>query len=230
MVNISDEGNSSEVIATYILKELGYEILYSAGLEKRKMVMGFDYVRMNDKEIITHYRKIVGKLEKLQRDSSEEIEKRTQEWEQEMLKEHPNMTFRNRSRVYRIKSFIRNIRRRRSWNRSFIGDILCKKEGIAYLFDVKLKFFKENKNLNQFGVTDNEVLNYDRLTKSGKVPVKILINLKKDNGYYYGVFDWKDFTYSKNYDPNKSKQTTIRLKDGFDISKLTKFENVKNYT
>ena len=110
-----------------------------------------------------------------------------------------------------------------------IGDILCKKDGIGYLYDVKLKFFQENKNMNAFNVTDNEVTNYDQLTKSNKVPVKILINLKKDDGYYYGIFDWSEFTYSKNYNPKKRRQTTARLEDGFDISKLTKFENVKNY-
>jgi len=229
MISVNDEGTNSEIVATYILKELDYEILFSAGLEKRKMVMGLDYVKRNDKEIVAYYRKIVGKLETLERNSKEVQEKRYQEWKQEMLKEDPNMIFRKRTLIRRIRLSIRNIFHRRIWNKSFIGDILCRKEGIDYLFDAKLKFFKENKNLNLFGVTDNEVLNYDQLTKSGKVSVKILINLKKDDGYYYGIFDWSDFTYSKNYDPHKSTQTAIRLKDGLDVSKLTKFENVRNY-
>jgi hypothetical protein len=82
--------------------------------------------------------------------------------------------------------------------------------------------------MNKFDVTDNEVLNYNKITKSKKVPVKILINLKKDDGYYYGIFDWSDFKYSKNFDPIKSKHTTARLENGLDISKLTKFKNKKN--
>ena len=225
MINVSDEGNNSEIIATYILKELDYEILYSAGLEKRKMVMGLEYVPQNDKEIVSHYRKIVGKLERVERESKEAWKKR----EQELLKENPDMIFRHPSTVSKFKLFIEYVFHKKSWNKSCIGDILCRKEGIDYLFDAKLKLFQENKNLNLFGVTDNEVLNYDHLTKSGKVAVKILINLKKYDGYYYGIFDWKDFTYSKNYDPHKSKQTAIRLKDGLDVSKLTKFENVRNY-
>jgi len=203
-INISHEGNNSEVVATYILKELDYKILHSSGLEKRKMVLGLAYASIFDKKIIAHYNRIIGKLEKSQRSLEQQVKHH-----QEMLKEFPNNVFRESTRT--------------------VGDILCEKEGKGYLFDVKLKFFKENKNLNVFSVTDNEVLNYDQLTKSGKVSVKILINLKKDDGYYYGIFDWKDFTYSKNYDPQKTAKTTIRLKDGLDISKLKKFENVRNY-
>jgi len=227
MVNISDEANNSEIIATYILKELDYEILYSSGLETRKMVMGLNYARARDKEIAPHYRKIVGGLKGLR--STEERKKRMQEARQEMLKENPNMIFPSDSKVFRIRSFIRNILHIKNRHGSFIGDILCQKDGKGYLFDVKLKFFKENKNLNAFWATANEVLNYDLLTKLGKVPVKILINLKKDDKYYYGIFDWNDFTYSKNFDPHKSLGTSIRLRDGFDTSKLKKFENVRNY-
>jgi len=227
--SINYEGQNSEIVATYILKELDYEILHSLGLEKRKMVLGLDYVGYSDKKINAHYRKIVGNLKTLQRNNKEEREKRFQEWKQEQLKEYPNMRFIRPSRFRKIKLAIGDILHAEFGHSSVIGDILCRKEGKGYLFDVKLKMFKENKNLNQFGVTDNEVLNYDHLTKSGKVPVKILINLKKDDGYYYGIFDWSEFKYSKNYDPHKTMKTSIRLKDGFDVSKLKKFENVRNY-
>jgi len=169
--HLNYEGQNSEIVATYILKELGYRIIYSHGLEDRKMNTRLDYVSFRDKKIEEHYRKIGG----------------------------------------------------------YTGDILCRKGNQNYVFDVKLKFFKEGKNMNVFYVTDNEVLDYDQLMKSGKALVKILINLKKNDVYYYGIFDWSDFTYPKNYDPHKSRKTTIRLEDGLDISKLTKFENVKNY-
>ena len=149
---VNYEGQNSEIVGTFILKELGYEILHSRGLENRKMTTGLDYVKYNDKKIIDYYKKYVGN--------------------------------------------------------SFSVDILCKKGKQGYLFDIKMKLYKENKNLNTFSVTDNEVLNYDHLTKTKKIVVKIMINLKKDDGYYYGIFDWSDFKYPKNYDPNKTKKTT----------------------
>ena len=43
--------------------------------------------------------------------------------------------------------------------------------------------------MNIFYVTSSEILDYNRLTKSDKVQIMILINLKKDDGYYYGIFD-----------------------------------------
>ena len=169
--HVNYEGQNSEIVATYILKELGYEILYSHGLENRKMMTGLKHINFFDKKLQTDYKKIVGK---------------------------------------------------------YTGDLLCKIGKQYYLFDVKLKIFKDG-NMNIFYVTNNEVLDYDRLTKTGKIPVKILINLKKDDEYYYGIFDWSDFKYPKNYNPRKTWKTTIRLENGLDISKLTKFENVKNY-
>lgn len=170
--HVNYEGQNSEIIATYILKELGYKIIYSSGLENRKMMTGLDYISFFDKKLHAYYKKIVGK---------------------------------------------------------YTGDILCKMGQCHYIFDVKLKFFKEDKKMNIFYVTNNEILDYNRLTKSGKISVKILINLKTDDGYYYGIFNWSDFKYSKNFNPHKTLKTTIRLENGLDIAKLTKFENVKNY-
>ena len=177
----NNEGMSSEVVATYILKELGYEIIHSQGLEARKMHLGMKYSAWWGKVLRAKYKEVLGRHDS---------------------------------------------RANKNW---LIGDILCKKDGIYYLFDVKLKFFQDDKNMNKFDVTDNEVLNYNKITKSKKVPVKILVNLKKDDGYYYGIFDWSDFKYSKNFDPTKSKHTTARLENGLDISKLTKFKNKKKY-
>ncbi len=127
----NNEGMSSEVVATYILKELGYEIIHSQGLEARKMHLGMKYSAWWGKVLRAKYKEVLGRHDS---------------------------------------------RANKNW---LIGDILCKKDGTYYLFDVKLKFFQEDKNMNKFDVTDNEVLNYNKITKSKKVPVKILINLKK---------------------------------------------------
>jgi len=44
-------------------------------------------------------------------------------------------------------------------------DVFCKKGNDYYVFDIKQKTYKENKNLNKFHVTNYEVLNYNRITK-----------------------------------------------------------------
>ena len=102
-------------------------------------------------------------------------------------------------------------------------DYFCKRDGKYFLIDVKHKTFNQNKTMNQFSVTNTEVLNYDRIMKGKMVVVKILIVLEKDHKLFYKMCDWNDFTRSKNYDPHKTRKTIIRLKDGFDISKLIKF-------
>lgn len=102
-------------------------------------------------------------------------------------------------------------------------DYFCKKDVKYFLIDVKHKTFKQDKIMNQFYVTNTEVLNYDRIMKEKKVAVKILIVLEKDHKLFYKLCDWNDFTYSKNYNPHKTRKTTIKLKNGFDISKLKNF-------
>ena len=166
------EGQNSEIIATYILKELGYKIIHSVGLEIRKIETKRSYISWSKNKLVADYKKSGGK---------------------------------------------------------FKGDIICKMGKQYFIFEVKLKLFQENKNMNMFTATNNEIVDYTELTKSGKIPVKVLINLKKDDEYYYGIFNWSDIKYSKNFDPDKSRSTSIRLADGLDISKLTKFENIKNY-
>jgi hypothetical protein len=166
------EGQNSEIVATYILKELGYKIIHSVGLEMRKIETKRSYTHWSKNKLVVDYKKNGGK---------------------------------------------------------FKGDIICKMGKQYFIFEVKLKLFQENKNMNMFTATNNEIVDYTELTKSGKIPVKILINLKKDNEYYYGIFNWSDIKYSKNFNPKKTKSTSIRLADGLDISKLTKFENIKNY-
>lgn len=102
-------------------------------------------------------------------------------------------------------------------------DYFCKKDGKYFLIDVKHKTFNQDKTMNQFFVTNTEVLNYDRIMKGKKVIVKILIVLEKNHKLFYKMYGWNDFIYSKNYDPHKTRKTIIRLKNGFDISKLIKF-------
>lgn len=102
-------------------------------------------------------------------------------------------------------------------------DYFCKRDGKYFLIDVKYKTFNQDKTMNQFSVTNTEVLNYDRIIKGKKVVVKILIVLEKDHKLFYKIYDWNDFTHSKNYDPHKTRKTTIKLKNGFDISKLKNF-------
>ena len=166
------EGQNSEIVATYILKELGYKIIHSKGLEMRKIETKRSYTPWSKNKLVADYKKSGGK---------------------------------------------------------FKGDIICKMGKQYFIFEVKLKLFQENKNMNMFTATNNEIVDYTELTKSGKIPVKVLINLKKDDEYYYGIFNWSDIKYSKKFNPEKTKSTSIRLADGLDISQLTKFENVKNY-
>jgi len=102
-------------------------------------------------------------------------------------------------------------------------DYFCKKDDSYFIFDIKHKTYKENTNLNRFSVTDYEVLNYNRIVKEGKAEVKIMIVLEKNKKLSYKIFDWEDFVYSENYDPNKTSKTSIRLKVGFDINRFKNF-------
>ena len=126
------EGQNSEIVATYILKELGYKIIHSVGLEIRKIETKRSYTPWSKNKLVADYKKSGGK---------------------------------------------------------FKGDIICKMGTQYFIFEVKLKIFQEDKNMNKFTVTNNEIVDYAELTKSGKIPVKVLINLKKDDEYYYGIFN-----------------------------------------
>ena len=42
----------------------------------------------------------------------------------------------------------------------YTGDIICKMEKQYFVFDVKLKLFREDKNMNMFTVTNNEIVNH----------------------------------------------------------------------
>ena len=99
-------------------------------------------------------------------------------------------------------------------------DIFCKKSKTYYIFDVKHKTFKDNKNLNRFYVTNYEVLNYVKIIKENKVKLKILIIVDKGKKSFYKIFDWKDFHIPKSFDPHKNMKTSIRLKTGLDLNEF----------
>lgn len=103
-------------------------------------------------------------------------------------------------------------------------DIFCKKGTNYYVFDVKHKTFNEKKNPNQFGVTNYEVLNYARIVKENKIKLRILIIAEKGKKSLYKMFEWSDFTYSKNFNPHKTKKTFIRLKEDLDLSKFQEWK------
>jgi hypothetical protein len=102
-------------------------------------------------------------------------------------------------------------------------DVLCKKVNDYYVFDVKHKTFKENKNLNRFYVTNYEVLNYSKIIKENKVKLKIIIIVDKGKKLFYKIFDWMDFHVPTSFDPHKSVKTSIRLKDGLDLVEFKVF-------
>ena len=99
-------------------------------------------------------------------------------------------------------------------------DIFCKKDTSHYVFDVKHKTFKENKNVNIFYVTNYEVLNFNRIVKESKVKLKILIILEKGKKSFYKIYDWNEFIVPSKFDPNKQRKTSVRLEKGLDISSL----------
>jgi len=99
-------------------------------------------------------------------------------------------------------------------------DYFCKKKDKFYLVDIKHKTYKENRNLNQFYVTDLEVLNYERIKREDKIEIKIMIILEKGNNKSFRIYDWDDFRIPLTYNPQKSHQTSIRLKDGLDLDSL----------
>jgi len=106
-------------------------------------------------------------------------------------------------------------------------DIFCKKGTNYYVFDVKHKTFNEKKNSNQFSVTNYEVLNYARIVKENKVKLRILIIVEKGKESLYKMFEWSDFTYSKNFDPHKTKKTFIRLKAGLDLNEFNSGSQIR---
>jgi len=63
-------------------------------------------------------------------------------------------------------------------------------------------------------------LNYNRIFKENKVKLKIMVILGKSGISYYRIFDWDEFTVPTKFDPNTKQRTKIKLKEGFDISKL----------
>ena len=102
-------------------------------------------------------------------------------------------------------------------------DVFCKKGKDYYVFDIKQKTYKENKNLNKFHVTNYEVLNYDRIIKENKAKLKIMIIVEKSKKSFYKIFDWSDFHIPETFDPHTKMATSIRLKNGLDLKSFRSF-------
>jgi len=49
------EGQNSEIVATYILKELGYKIIHSKGLEMRKIETKRSYIPWSKNKLVADY-------------------------------------------------------------------------------------------------------------------------------------------------------------------------------
>ncbi len=80
-------------------------------------------------------------------------------------------------------------------------DCLCKKDKQYFLFEIKYKIWKKGRMI--FGSTERQISEYDRIQKLGRVQVKVLTIIKKDQKLSYQIYDWDDFEQTK---------TTIKLK------------------
>jgi len=83
-------------------------------------------------------------------------------------------------------------------------DCLCKKDNQYFLFEIKYKIWKEGRQ--NFGSTERQISEYDRIQKIGKVRVKVLTIIEKDQEDSFHIYDWDDFEKTK---------TTIKLKKSY---------------
>jgi len=82
-----------------------------------------------------------------------------------------------------------------------LSDYLCKKGKLYFLFEIKYKIWKEGRR--HFNSSERQIWEYDRVQKRGKVQVKVLTIIEKDQKLSYHIYDWDDFEKTK---------TTIKLK------------------
>jgi len=75
-------------------------------------------------------------------------------------------------------------------------DCLCKKDNQYFLFEIKYKIWKEGRMI--FGSTERQISEYDRIQKIGKVKVKVLTIIEKDQEDSFHIYDWDDFEKTKN--------------------------------
>ena len=80
-------------------------------------------------------------------------------------------------------------------------DCLCKKGKQYFVFEIKYKIWKENRQ--HFNSSERQIWQYNRIQKKGKAKVKVLTIIEKDQKLSYHIYDWDDFEKTK---------TTIKLK------------------
>ncbi len=83
-----------------------------------------------------------------------------------------------------------------------LSDYLCKKGKLYFLFEIKYKIWKEGRL--HFNSSERQILGYDRVHRGGKVQVKVLTIIEKDQKLSHHIYDWDDFEKTK---------TTIKLKE-----------------
>ena len=82
-----------------------------------------------------------------------------------------------------------------------IYDYLCKKGRQYFLFEIKYKIWKEGRP--HFNSSERQIWQYNRIQNLGRVQVKVLTIIEKDQKLSYHIYDWSDFDQTK---------TTLRLK------------------
>jgi len=80
-------------------------------------------------------------------------------------------------------------------------DYICKKDSQYFVFEIKYKIWKEGRP--HFNSSEKQISEYDRIQKTGKVKVKVLTIIEKDQKLSHSIYDWDDFEKTK---------TTIKLK------------------
>ncbi|MCH7561105.1 MAG: hypothetical protein IIC67_07040 [Thaumarchaeota archaeon] len=96
--------------------------------------------------------------------------------------------------------YVMSLRKKLGINSS-LYDYLCKKGKLYFLFEIKYKIWKEGRN--HFNSSERQIREYNRAHKEGKIQVKVLTIIRKDQKLSYHIYDWDDFEKTK---------TTIKLK------------------
>lgn len=84
---------------------------------------------------------------------------------------------------------------------SALYDYLCKKGKLYFLFEIKYKIWKKGRD--SFNSSERQIREYTRVHNGGKIQVKVLTIIRKDQKLSYYIYDWDDFDKTK---------TVIKLK------------------
>ncbi len=170
MSEISQRGYDAEILALDILEKNGYEIIYAPEKEKREK--NSSRFTKKNQETFSLLKKKVGQSIMPEINKNDWIK----HFEDKRDSEDPSTIYYIEGYYQRNIDFLKN--GKSLFELSYV-DIFCKKGNDYYIFDIKHKTFKENKNLNSFDVTNYEVLNYNRIFKENKVKLK-----KSSNGFF----------------------------------------------